>query len=50
MIYDKEHCKPVYKDLQRWVNNRFIFGKIDRFEDYRNQHYKPEEVTLSIFD
>lgn len=50
MIYDKEHCKPVYKDLQRWVNNRFVFGKIDRFEDYRNQHYKPEEVTLSIFD
>ena len=50
MIYDKEHCKPVYKDLQRWVNNRFVFGKIDRFEDYRNQHYKPEEVTLSMFD
>ena len=50
MIYDKEHCKPVYKDLQRWVNNRFVFGKIDRFEEYRNQHYKPEEVTLSMFD
>lgn len=49
MIYDKEHCKPVYKDLQRWVNNRFVFGKIDRFDDYRNQHYKPEEVTMSLF-
>lgn len=49
MIYDKEHCAPVYKDLQRWCNNRFVFGKIKRFEDYRNQHYKPEEVTLSLF-
>lgn len=50
MIYDKEHCDPVYKELSRWVNNRFVFAKIDRFEDYRNQHYKPDEVTLSLFD
>lgn len=35
MIYDKEHCKRVYKDLQRWVNNRFIFAKCKRFEDYK---------------
>ena len=37
MIYDKEHCKRVYKDLQRWVNNRFIFGACKRFEDYKKQ-------------
>lgn len=36
MIYDKEHCKRIYKDLQRWVNNRFIFAKCKRFEDYEN--------------
>lgn len=36
MIYDKEHCKRVYKDIQRWVNNRFIFGACKRFEDYKN--------------
>lgn len=36
MIYDKEHCKRVYKDMQRWVNNRFIFAKCKRFEDYEN--------------
>lgn len=35
MIYDKEHCKQVYKDLQRWVNNRFIFATCKRFEDYK---------------
>jgi len=35
MIYDKEHCERVYKDLQRWVNNRFIFAKCDKFENYK---------------
>ena len=34
MVYDKEHCNKVYKDLSRWVNNRFIFAKCERFEDY----------------
>lgn len=50
MIYDKEHCSLIYKDLQRWCNNRFVFAKIHRFEDYRNQHYKPKEETLNIFE
>lgn len=36
MIYDKEHCAKVYKRLQRWVNNRFVFGAVKRFEDYTN--------------
>ena len=35
MIYDKEHCNPIYKKLQRWVNNRFVFGAVKRFEDYK---------------
>lgn len=35
MIYDKEHCKPIYKELARWVNNRIIFAKCKRFEDYK---------------
>lgn len=33
MIYDKEHCKPVYKKIQRWCNN-MIFWKCPTFEDY----------------
>lgn len=33
MIYDKEHCDPVYRKLQRWCNN-FIFWKTPTFEDY----------------
>lgn len=34
MIYDKEHCLRVYRDMARWVNNRFIFSRCKRFEDY----------------
>lgn len=34
MIYDKEHCDPVYKQLQRWCNN-FIFWKVSTFEEYK---------------
>lgn len=35
MIYDKEHATRQYKMLQRWVNNKFIFRTVERFEDYR---------------
>lgn len=35
MIYDKTHCDRKYKDLARWVNNRVIFSKCKRFEDYK---------------
>ena len=34
MVYDREHAAPIYKDLQRWVNNRRIFWTCERFEDY----------------
>ena len=36
MLYDKEHIPkghPLCR-MQRWVNNRFIFAKCERFEDY----------------
>ena len=36
MIYDKEHAAPIYKRMQRWVNNRFIFASCKRFEDYKS--------------
>lgn len=34
MIYDKEHCDPIYKKLQRWCNG-FIFWKTPTFEEYK---------------
>ena len=36
MIYDKEHCDPVYRDLQRWCSN-FIFWSCPTFEEYKNK-------------
>lgn len=38
MIYDKEHCDPIYKKLQRWCNN-FIFWKCPTFEEYRRNKW-----------
>lgn len=35
MIYDKAHCAQKYKDLQRWCNNRIIFSKCPKFENYK---------------
>lgn len=34
MIYDKAHCDPIYKQLQRWCND-FIFWKCPTFEEYK---------------
>ena len=36
MIYDKEHLPKghILRKMQRWVNNRFVFAKCKRFEDY----------------
>lgn len=34
MIYDKEHAGKTARQMQRWVNNKFIFRACGRFEDY----------------
>lgn len=36
MVYNKENADPIYKKIARWVNNRYIFAKCERFEDYWN--------------
>jgi hypothetical protein len=35
MVYDKPNATKGIKDLQRWVNNKFIFRKCEKFEDYK---------------
>ena len=40
MIYDKPNAPREIKDLQRWVNNKFIFRSCDRFEDYKKGENK----------
>ena len=37
MIYDKPNAPQEIRDLQRWCNNRVVFGKIKRFEDYKGR-------------
>ena len=41
MLYNKESLPRghVYKKLQRWVNNRFIFAKCKTFEEYKGGSY-----------
>jgi hypothetical protein len=35
MVYDKPNAPKEIKHLQRWVNNKFVFRKCERFEDYK---------------
>lgn len=35
MIYDKQNAPREIRRMQRWCNNKYIFRKCDRFEDYR---------------
>lgn len=35
MVYDKPNAPKEIRDLQRWVNNIYIFRSCERFEDYR---------------
>jgi len=37
MIYDKPNAPQNVQDLQGWVNNRRIWSKCDRFEDYNRK-------------
>ena len=50
MIYDKPHASRTHLDLQRWCNNRFIFAKCPRFEDYNKVPTTINERQTSIFD
>ena len=34
MIYNKPNAPPILTKMQRWCNNKFVFGKTPRFEDY----------------
>lgn len=37
MIYDKPHAPKEVNDLQRWVNNKFIFKSCKNFQDYKKE-------------
>lgn len=35
MVFDKDNAPKKIRQLQRWVNNKFIFRSCDRFEEYQ---------------
>lgn len=37
MIYDKKHANKTTKQMQRWVNNKFIWRSCDNFEQYKKR-------------
>lgn len=47
-VYDKAHADHIYTDLQRWCNNRFVFARCPRFEDYNRAERKEDERQLSF--
>ena len=49
MIYDKRNADRRYIDLQRWCNNRFIFAKCPRFEDYGKLPVNNNDKQMSMF-
>jgi hypothetical protein len=35
MVYNKPNAPKEIKKLQRWCNNKIIFGKCKTFEEYK---------------
>ena len=48
MVYDKPHAAHVYTDLQRWCNNRLIFAKCPRFEDYNKKEQQKQDKRQCV--
>jgi hypothetical protein len=49
MVYDKPHASQTIRDLQRWCNNRFVFGSCPRFEDYGKVRLTDDSRQLELF-
>ena len=37
MVYDKPHASRELRDLQRWCNNKIIFKRVKKLEDYNRR-------------
>lgn len=49
MVYDKANAANIYHKLQRWCNNRFVFAKCPKFEDYNRIGDDIDPRQLSLF-
>ncbi len=43
MVYDKEHCDPVYLKLQQWCRN-WCFWKVPDFKDFNRRKFRKENA------
>lgn len=46
MIFDKKKCNKIYKFMQRWVNNKFIWRSCDDFIEYLAVNNKEDYIPL----
>lgn len=46
MVYDREHCRGIYRKLQRWCNSPWIFRSVQRFADYERLTREEREEVL----
>ena len=46
--YGKAHTDRQHMDLQRWCNNRFVFAKCPRFEDYNKTIINEKQLQLDL--
>lgn len=49
MVYDKPNAPRIIHDMQRWCNNRRIFLKCPRFENYKKTELKEDKRQLTLF-
>lgn len=49
MVYDKKNAPHIYTDLQRWCNNRFVFARCPRFDDYGKTEKSIDKHQLTLF-
>ena len=50
MVYNKPNAPKEIRQLQRWVNNKFIFKTCKRFEDYQTTNrVKPQIKNKKLF-
>lgn len=45
MVYDKPHAPPLVRNVQRWCNNKIIFGAVPDFTQYCATAAKREVVA-----
>lgn len=49
MIYDKFSAPKITRQLQRWVNSKYIWRSISNFDDYGKTQPKQNENQISLF-